>query len=163
MKRNIREIKFKFVHDDAMQNTNFVAEGPLDLVRYEFVSVEGKPTICKKCNDIAILFNQERLEKVLGKDNINKFIESLNNEGSESPFKDFTDDELLQFCKSRYIQKMSDLKAWSQYLMSEAVSIKNQGRQIYEKAIENANAVDHATSSNTGGNISPTSGNTASK
>lgn len=75
-------------------------------------------------DDIHMLLNQQRLSS-LGSDTLNSWIESL------SPRSDSlsqlrgkcTDEQLLQVCKSRFIQSPSELLAWSDYLNANFSSI----------------------------------------
>lgn len=68
-------------------------------------------------NDIGLLFNQKRLDK-LGKDGVTSFLNSLvpKSDSLSKLRKKCTDQELIAICKSRYIQTPSELLAWSDYL-----------------------------------------------
>lgn len=68
-------------------------------------------------SDISLLFNQQRLNK-LGRDGVQAFLDSMQvqNTAMQSIREKISDDDLIEFCKSRYIQSQSELLAWSQYL-----------------------------------------------
>lgn len=71
-------------------------------------------------NDIYLLLNQNRLS-ALGEDNVKKILDSIGSQNSAMSElrKKVSDSDLLSFCKSRYIQTPSELRAWSNYLNSE--------------------------------------------
>ena len=69
-------------------------------------------------SDIALLFNQKRLEDCLGRDGLKKFFDDL---ASRSPAlsqlrQKISDDDLAAMCKSRYLQSASEILSWSNYL-----------------------------------------------
>lgn len=71
-------------------------------------------------NDIYLLLNQNRLS-ALGEDNVKKILDSIASQNSAMSElrKNISDSDLLSFCKSRYIQTPSELRAWSNYLNTE--------------------------------------------
>lgn len=71
-------------------------------------------------NDIYLLLNQNRLS-ALGEDNVKKIFDSIGSQSSAMSElrKKVSDSDLLSFCKSRYIQTPSELRAWSNYLNTE--------------------------------------------
>lgn len=71
-------------------------------------------------NDIYLLLNQNRLS-ALGEDNVKKILDSIASQSSSMSElrKSVSDSDLLSFCKSRYIQTPSELRAWSNYLNTE--------------------------------------------
>lgn len=71
-------------------------------------------------NDIYLLLNQNRLS-ALGEDNVKKILDSIGSQSSAMSElrKKISDSDLLSFCKSRYIQTPSELRAWSNYLNTE--------------------------------------------
>lgn len=71
-------------------------------------------------NDIYLLLNQNRLS-ALGEDNVKKILDSIGSQSSAMSElrKKVSDSDLLSFCKSRYIQTPSELRAWSNYLNTE--------------------------------------------
>lgn len=71
-------------------------------------------------NDIYLLLNQNRLG-ALGEDNVKKILDSIGSQSSAMSElrKKVSDSDLLSFCKSRYIQTPSELRAWSNYINTE--------------------------------------------
>lgn len=69
-------------------------------------------------SDIALLFNQKRLEDTLGRDGLKKFFDDMS---ARSPAltqlrQKISDDDLAAMCKSRYLQSASEILSWSNYL-----------------------------------------------
>lgn len=71
-------------------------------------------------NDIYLLLNQNRLS-ALGEDNVKNILDSIASQSTvmSELRKKVSDSDLLSFCKSRYIQTPSELRAWSNYLNTE--------------------------------------------
>lgn len=69
-------------------------------------------------NDVSLLFNQQRLEQVLGRDGVTKFFDRLSQQSSSlSQLRSkISDSDLVDLCKSRYLQAPSEILAWSEYL-----------------------------------------------
>ena len=69
-------------------------------------------------NDVTLLFNQQRLEKVLGKDSLKAFFDSLapKSDALRSLRSKISDNDLADLCKSRYLQSPSEILAWSNFL-----------------------------------------------
>ena len=68
-------------------------------------------------SDIYLLFNQRRLSSA-GADTINAWLNTLTpkSDALAELRKKCSDEQLMQICKSRYIQSPSELLAWSEYL-----------------------------------------------
>lgn len=88
--------------------------------------LNSKRKVVKHINDITLLFNQQRLSK-LGNDGITNFLNALQpRSDSLSKLRSkCTDEQLMQLCKSRYIQSASELLAWSDYLNRNYESLMN--------------------------------------
>lgn len=69
-------------------------------------------------SDIALLFNQKRLEDCLGRDGLKKFFDdvSARSPALSSLRQKISDDDLAAMCKSRYLQSASEILSWSNYL-----------------------------------------------
>lgn len=96
-----------------------------DLLTEENTSANGDVSSVRVCNDISLLFNQQRLES-LGREGIEQFLDSLTPKSPSlaSLRSKISDADLLKVCKSRYIQSPSELLAWSSYLDSALSDIK---------------------------------------
>ena len=105
-------------------------------------------------SDIALLFNQKRLEDCLGRDGLKKFFDDMS---ARSPAltslrQKISDDDLAAMCKSRYLQSASEILSWSNYLnenykhlMDVVKSRVTPQDSVDEKA--GASSLDPATSS----------------
>ena len=69
--------------------------------------------------DVYMLFNQRRLDRM----SLNQLSDWLDNQPSSNGLAQLrskmSDAQLHQFIKSRYIQSLSELQSWSQYIQSE--------------------------------------------
>lgn len=81
-------------------------------------NADGSVESVSYSSDIALLFNQKRLEDTLGRDGLKKFFDDMS---SRSPAlsslrQKISDDDLAAMCKSRYLQSASEILSWSNYL-----------------------------------------------
>lgn len=69
-------------------------------------------------SDIALLFNQKRLDDCLGRDGLKKFFDDMSarSPALSSLRQKISDDDLAAMCKSRYLQSASEVLSWSNYL-----------------------------------------------
>lgn len=75
-------------------------------------------------NDVKLLFNQQRLTKLLGVDTLNAWLGTLDSNYRRSvDTSKLPDKVVLDFVRSRNIQSPSELLAWSSYLNSCADKI----------------------------------------
>ena len=77
-------------------------------------------------DDIYMLFNQSRLiNSGIGRDTLQAWLNTLTprSDSLAQLRKKCTDDQLMQICKSRYIQSPSELLAWSDYLNANYADI----------------------------------------
>lgn len=98
-----------------------------DLLTEETTASNGDVSSVRVCNDISLLFNQQRLES-LGREGIKQFLDSLTPKSPSlaSLRSKISDADLLKVCKSRYIQSPSELLAWSSYLDSSLSEIQQE-------------------------------------
>lgn len=89
-------------------------------------------------SDLALLFNQERLEK-LGQDSVIDYLNSLvpSSDGLAELKKNCTDEELISLVKSRHIQSRNELQMWSEWL--------NYNKGELDRAIAQAKASSSAS------------------
>ena len=86
-------------------------------------------------DDIYMLFNQSRLiNSGVGRDTLQAWLNTLTprSDSLAQLRKKCTDEQLMQICKSRYIQSPSELLAWSDYLNANYADIvaKVQAAQL---------------------------------
>lgn len=75
---------------------------------------------CRIVSDVDLLFNQHRLDR-MSKERLFEQLENSVCQGDSvlaNLRKNVPDNMICQFVKSRYIQSLSELRSWSQYLMS---------------------------------------------
>lgn len=89
-----------------------VVEPLFDVTLRKAVNDDDVP-LRVRVDDIYLLFNQSRLSLV-GKDSVNAWLDSLRSSTPVSP--KLSDDDLINLVKSRHIQSMSELMAYSHYL-----------------------------------------------
>ena len=88
-------------------------------------------------SDIALLFNEERLRKTLGVDTLKHWLQGFTASASSKgvDMSKFTDDEIMSFIKSRYLQSPSELRAWSEHLTQCAKELN----EAYERYLSELN------------------------
>ena len=103
---------------------------PMMQQKVTYFDGDQKKEAVSYVNDIYLLFNQKRLLSA-GADTINAWLNSLTpRSDSLSQLREkCTDEQLMQLCKSRYIQSPSELLAWSDYLLSNYQDILSEVEQ----------------------------------
>lgn len=95
---------------------------PVDEFLYEEkTSATDDSVAIHLCCDIGILFNQQRLSRELAPAVADWF--ALNSSDLSDKYPNLTDDEILSCVKSRYVQRPSEIRQWTEYLMSELDSL----------------------------------------
>jgi hypothetical protein len=125
--------------DATINNTAVVESRPIDSLNF----IEQEDGSIRVVSDVTLLFNMERLQETLGEDNIRSLIRAMQT-NPKSPYSDgrFTDDQLLQQIKSRYIQHPSEIRAWMEQLVDEADVVRSD----YEELVAKVNAENAADS-----------------
>lgn len=121
-KRRVESFKKKAqpnnLNSAVMRTTEFLQPSPLDEFMFQEVEVDGVKSVTLT-SDIYMLFNQQRLDKLSRE----RLIDYFNNLSVQQPkFSELrsklTDNQLISFVKSRFIQSPSELLAWSNYLIA---------------------------------------------
>lgn len=101
----------------GMNHKNCVLRTPslVDAFTEEVYEDETGNECIRYHDDIYMLFNQQRLAKIMNPADLVAYINSLSKSTTQNMPK-MTDEQLFQFIKSRHIQSASELLAWSQYL-----------------------------------------------
>ena len=71
-----------------------------------------------RMSDITFLFNQQRLDKVISKENFDAYFGKLLQQLPSNPFAGMSDDALIDMVKDRRISSFNDLYNYSRYLIS---------------------------------------------
>lgn len=85
-------------------------------------------------SDVSLLFDQQRMAG-LTPDNIRKYLDSMAPRVS-SYTNNYSDDELLSMLKSRNIQSMSEIKAWSEYIMDTYIDLKQSAKDELDTLVK---------------------------
>lgn len=120
--------------------TNFVQPNVVDPLCVETsTDSDGNVISVAFRNDITLLFNQQRLEKVIGKDGLKKFFDEMSSRSSAFTElrKKISDDDLAAMCKSRYLQSPSEILAWSQYLNANYEQLISE---VKERSVNNSSS-----------------------
>ena len=132
-----------------------VAVLKLDSIMAQFQSVDctyydgDEKCVAKSyVDDIYMLFNQQRLLSC-GNDTIQAWLNTLQprSDALSELRKKCTDEQLIQICKSRYIQSPSELLAWSEYLNANYEQIVGDIRSSLEQSKQEPVVTEPAKSS----------------
>lgn len=122
-----------FVKPDPMFQLRFVKD---DSGSYSFIS------------DVSLLMNAERIKTYLGENTVDAIMRQVNQASmaaQSSPYRknSYSDEQLLNFCKSRYCQSPSEVRNWLDDLKiyGENLIAEEQERQRLQHEAEIAAAV----------------------
>lgn len=100
-------------------------------------TVECKDGSITVSTDISLIFNQQRLENKLSATELREFIQRYT--PNKSVYTAQLDDEtLLNTLKSRHIQSLSELRAWTEYCMENCDSLIKEAEEKARLAAEQA-------------------------
>lgn len=95
--------------------------------------------------DISLIFNQQRLENKLTASELREYIQRYT--PNKSVYTAQLDDEtLLNTLKSRHIQSLSEMRAWTEYCMENYDSLIKEAEEKARVAAEEKAAVEQAAS-----------------
>lgn len=130
------------------------------------VSVQDKlmqlsTVICKDgsitvSTDISLIFNQQRLENKLTASELREYIQRYT--PNRSVYTAQLDDEtLLNTLKSRHIQSLSEMRAWTEYCMENYDSLIKEAEEKARIAAEEKAAAEVSANSSSSSSASVTS------
>lgn len=131
--------QMEFRESSPIDGLNIIEHEGEDGVSYSIIS------------DVSLLFDQKRLNSTLGPDTVRVWLNSLGDSASALIPKNMTDDQLFSAVKSRHIQGLSDLRAWNDEMLREAMSIEDQAKDL----IDNYNSSDGPSGSDASVSSSP--------
>lgn len=106
------------------------------------IDKDGSVTIS---TDISLIFNQQRLENKLTATELREYIQRYT--PNRSVYTAQLDDEtLLDTLKSRHIQSLSEMRAWTEYCMENYDSLIKEAEEKARVAAEEKAAVDQTVS-----------------
>nr|DAK66349.1 MAG TPA: hypothetical protein [Microviridae sp.] len=97
-------------------------------------------------SDITLIFNQQRLENKLTASELREYIQRYTPNKSVYTAQ-LDDDTLLSTLKSRHIQSLSELRAWTEYCMENYDSLIKESEEKTRLAAESAAAESAAAES----------------
>lgn len=108
----------KVVNKFPSASVTKVAQAPIysELLFETSKSLTGSDSI-RQVNDVYLLFNQQRLDKQTQEVLIDNIRHAVGDSGLSDLRNKFTDEQLCQQVKSRYIQSQSELHDYMRYLM----------------------------------------------
>lgn len=87
-------------------------------------------------SDVYLIMNQKRILQTLGSPTLKAWLDGFDDRNTGVDMSKFTDDQILAFVKSRYIQSPSELRAWSDYLNDNAQQIIDELNATVEQQKE---------------------------
>ncbi len=110
----------------------------------QLATVENKDGSITVSTDISLIFNQQRLENKLIASDLREYIQRYT--PNKSVYTAQLDDEtLLNSLKSRHIQSLSELRAWTEYCMENYDSLIKEAEEKARLAAEQAAAEQAAS------------------
>ena len=105
----------------------------------QLATVENKDGSITVTTDISLIFDQQRLENKLTASELREYIQRYT--PNKSVYTAQLDDEtLLNTLKSRHIQSLSELRAWTEYCMENYDSLIKEAEEKARLAAEQAAA-----------------------
>lgn len=87
-------------------------------VLLELSSTQNEDNSYTICNDITLLFSQQRLDNKFSPEELRRLFDKYTPQ--KSVYKNrMPDDLLMSTMKSRHIQSLSEVRAWTEYCMEE--------------------------------------------
>ena len=133
----MKKYNFKF----GLKSSKFLKLLPVSQIRLENIGTEDRP-IWKNKGDVKLLFNQQRLVEQIGLDSVRNWLSSMGTPQSMST-ANFSDEQLLTFVKSRYVQAPSDMLKWSEFLNNSATELLNDFDDIVKKNKKQQEFIDN--------------------
>lgn len=88
------------------------------------------------CSDITFLFNQQRLDKVISKDNFDSYFSKLLQDAGSNPYEGMSDDQILQFVKDRRMSSFNDWYNYTRGLIADSSDLEEYKNQLDERERE---------------------------
>lgn len=94
----------------------------------EFLIDEGT-----RCSDITFVFNQQRLDKVISKDNFDQYFNALFKDSSPNPYAGMSDDDIMNLVKDRRMTSFNDFYNYTRNLMQDASDLESYKQQVEDR------------------------------
>lgn len=105
-------MKTKNKHRYGNAHFKCVLNSPID----EFIFESNSDGSVTRVSDIDLLLHQKSIQTKLGLDTFRNWVSKLNNAKSSFDVSNYTDEQLLTFTKSRYINSFSDLDRYGKQI-----------------------------------------------
>lgn len=109
---------------------------PTEPFRFEKCGIEGEDEIIRIRSDVSMLLHAADMAKKYGTGFVQSMIDMRRPKSSplQSQMDQMSDSQILDTIKSRHLQSPSELIAWSEYLVEQAMSIEDEvARMSLEK------------------------------
>lgn len=88
------------------------------------------------CSDITFLFNQQRLDKVISKDNFDSYFSKLLQDAGSNPYEGMSDEQILQFVKDRRMTSFNDWYNYTRGLIADSSDLEEYKNQLDDRERE---------------------------
>lgn len=102
----------------------FAEQSPVHELLHTEVKT-GDETIVFAHSDVFLLFNQDRLERTLGVDTLRSWLNDVRPNNSPNLSAQFSDEQLASFIKSKYVQSLSEVSDWYNYLRQNSANMRS--------------------------------------
>lgn len=120
----------------------------------QLATVKNKDGSITISNDITLIFNQQRLENKLTASELREYIQRYT--PNKSVYTAQLDDEtLLNTLKSRHIQSLSEMRAWTEYCMENYDSLIKEAEEKARVAAEEKAAAEQTASATSSASVTP--------
>lgn len=102
----------------------FAEQSPVHELLHTVVKT-GDETIVFAHSDVFLLFNQDRLERTLGVDTLRAWLNDVRPNNSPNLSAQFSDEQLASFIKSKYVQSLSEVSDWYNYLRQNTATMRS--------------------------------------
>ena len=102
----------------------FAEQSPIHELLHTEVKADGE-TIVFAHSDVFLLFNQDRLERTLGVDTLRSWLNDVRPNNSPNLSAQFSDEQLASFIKSKYVQSLSEVSDWYNYLRQNTANVRS--------------------------------------
>lgn len=115
----------------VLGESNLIAE-----LQYEKTTEKGQEPSYRWTSDVTLLFNQERIANSLSPEQVRQWLISLRKPSSTIDYSGVSDELIMATIKSRHIQSMSELQAWTNELLERAEDLESSVNQIELEFLE---------------------------
>lgn len=105
-------------------------------------------------SDITLIFNQQRLENKLTATELREYIQRYTPNKSVYAAQ-LDDDTLLSTLKSRHIQSLSEIRAWTEYCIENYDSLIKEAEEKARIAAEESAAADSSAVADSSSSVTP--------